>query len=183
MANRASYNLHVKGRKESVEEFLKAMQWQDKYKNNGVPGVMSCYEDDLVENCTCLCTGYCTGSCKWSIASSMRDKSSNNNIENLSKRLHLEIEAYSNEILACFEEHVYIRYGIVKVDDCVGVCDINMGEAEEPLTDETFDHPILKAAGITKDNYLQYASEHEERCQNGWLHIGGFDKWSFDYVQ
>ncbi len=184
MANRAGYRLHVKGNKKFVKEFLMAMQWRDEYENNGVPGVLSCYEDKIIDydNDDCVC--YCSGSCKWSIASSMRNKSADNNIEYLSKRFGLDIEAYSSESLCCFEEHVYIACGNVIIDDCASTCDLLIDEDDDyQLTDEAFDNPVLKAAGITKDNYSQYINEHKEESQDGWLHLGGFDKWSFDYVK
>ncbi len=184
MANKASYVLHVRGTKESVEKFIKIMQWKDEYEHNGVPGVMSCYEDSLIEDDSGICTCYCSGSCLYSIYCSMRDRSKDNNIDNLSERLHLEIEAYASEYLACFEEYVYIKYGVVEADDCAKVCDLLLEEDDEyKLTDEMFDNSVLKEEGITKDNYLQYASEHSERYQNGWLHVGGFGKWIFNHVK
>lgn len=171
MANNCYYEMHVSGERKAVHEFVRAMKWMGEYAEQGVGRVYSCDKFDIDDG---QGDGYAiglSGDCAWSILSAMRDDSNPNNIQKLSERLGLEIEAYSSEYGIGFEEHVYINKGDVEVNECVDAYEVCVDD----IDDETFNSDEFKKKGITKDNYMDYE-------EDGWIQVGGFDDWEFFFV-
>lgn len=168
MANNAYYEMKVVGRQDNVEAFVRAMNWEDEYEQQGVGRVFSCevYEQGESNN------GYyvlISGDCAWSIASAMRVAHNPNNIERLSKRLELSIEAYSEELGMEFQEHFLVVNGDVEIDECVDVSEIDIEELDE-YEDDFWQQDYVVASGITKDNAKEHAID-------GYVRIGGYDSW------
>lgn len=170
MANDAYYEMNVMGKKSAVDEFIRAMEGKDEYTDNGV-GRVSCEVFRKHDNDDGTVTYSCAGDCAWSILCAMRDNGRPNNIESLSERLGLEIEAYSEEYGIGFHEHVYINHGIVEVDECVDAYEFNVDDIDDDII---WDMPKVRESGITKENYMEYA-------EDGYIRVGGLE-WNFDYV-
>ena len=163
--------MHIAGSESAVNEFIRAMEWNEEYSAHGVGRVFSCDTFEIGGNCDEYAIG-CSGDCAWSILSSMRVADNPNNIEKLSERLGLRIEAFSAEYGIGFEEHLCIDNGEVTVDECVDAYEVCV----EDIDDEIFDRDDFKKAGITKDNCMDFADD-------GWIKVGGFNGyWSFDFV-
>ena len=173
MANNAYFEMHVKGQKPMVDEFVRAMERKGEYAYNGVGRIFSCDVFDDQKNDDGTVTYSMSGDCAWSILIGMRDREKQNNIERLSDRLGLEIEAYSEEYGIGFQEHVYINHGEVEVDECEDAREWSV-ECER-LDDDIWSLPEVEGAGITQENYMDYV-------QDGWLKVGGFE-WDFDHVR
>ena len=168
MANNAYYEMKVVGRQDNVEAFVRAMIWEDEYEQQGAGRVFSCevYEQGESNN------GYyvlLSGDCAWSIQSAMRVANNPNNIEKLSKKLELSIEAYCEEGGFEFQEHFLVVNGEVEIDECIDWSEIDVEDIDE-IEDDFWQQDWVVASGITKEN----AKEH---AVDGYVSIGGYESW------
>lgn len=172
MANCCSYGMRIKGDKVNVEEFIRAMKWEGEYEEQGTGRVYDCDVYDEYE----LDGKYvvqCNGSCAWSVLSAMRQFDNENNIEQLSARLNLIIEAFSEECGLQFMEHFAIDSGAVLCDDCIDWTCYCIDEIEEEDFWEEYGEDLIKA-GITKDNYMDYVIDDR-------ISIGGIE-WDYEFI-
>jgi hypothetical protein len=146
MANYCSYSLKVKGKKESVDEFVQIIT-ADYNTTNGLENPKHFYrvfeadvseyeedEDDIVSTVI-------DGECAWSVSSCMRDGRSayyeaNNQdngvcLEIVTKELGLTVEYFSEECGNAFNEHALIDNGKVLIDDVIDWYEIFIEEDEE----------------------------------------------------
>ena len=170
MANNAYYDMKVVGRQDNVEAFVRAMIWEDEYEQQGAGRVFSCevYEQGESNN------GYyvlLSGDCAWSIQSAMRVPNNPNNIEKLSKKLELSIEAYCEEGGFEFQEHFLVVNGEIEIDECIDWCEIDVEDVDE-CEDDFWQQDWVVASGITKENVKEHAVD-------GYARIGGYDSWEF----
>lgn len=169
MPNYSYYEMKIKGTKKNVEKCIRAMRWEGEYADNGVGRVFNC--DIIEQNDNFTIVG---GDCAWSISSAMRKGENENNIEKLSKKLNLSIEAYSEEPGCEFQEHFCVINGNIQLDECVDY--IETYEEDVPELDDCFwTQQVVVEAGVTKDNYTDYLAD-------GYLHIGGYSSWDWLYV-
>lgn len=165
MANSCHYYMNIYGEVANIREFIRAMRHEGEYTDGGVGRVFSC--DEIVHYITCLCEG----DCAWSVLTAMRNGSDPNNIEKLSKRLHLDIEVYSSEYGVGFEEHFVVSDGNVIVDECVDAYTWSVDD----IDDDFFENKMVIDAGITRDNY-------EDFIVDDYITVGGYKDWWFEYV-
>lgn len=170
MANNAYYEMKVVGRQDNVEAFVRAMLWEGEYEQQGVGRVFSCevYEQGESNN------GYyvlLSGDCAWSILSAMRKEYNPNNIEKLSEKLELSIEAYCEECGFEFQEHFLVVNGDVEIDECIDWDELCVDELNQ-LADEFWQQDYVIESGITKENAKEYAVD-------GYVCIGGYESWNF----
>lgn len=168
MANNAFYSMKVVGRQDNVEAFVRAMNWEGEYEEQGIGKVFSCEVYDKGQSFN----GYCVliaGDCAWSIKSAMRTYNNPNNIEKLSSKLELAIEAYSEESGNGFQEHLLVINGDVEIDECIGWNAIDVEELDK-VDDDFWQRDYVVASGITKENAKEYAVD-------GYVSIGGYTSW------
>ena len=175
MANNCDFGMKVKGIKSNVEAFVRAMQWEGEYAEQGVGRIYYC---DVIESNAQddnvwvfdLC-----GDCAWSIWTAMRNAENPNNIEALSKRLNLMIEVISEEPGVGFMEHFAIDNGEILCDDCIDWTSICIDEIEDDEEEfwENYGAELAKE-GITRDNYMDYVVDD-------YINIGGIE-WDYDFI-
>lgn len=187
MPNICSYGMQVKGKAENVEEFIKMIQVNYAFDDNG-----NCYNPDnnkpverhlwrvfdayVDEDIT---TGnirkvYISGSCAWSVLCCMFDgehtyQNSNPNAKGTtipieSARLQLTIEIFSEECGMCFMEHFVVVDGCIIINECV---DYNEYCTEDYESVEEMNENC--GTSFTQ----------EEFDEGGWISVGGMD-WEFD---
>ena len=148
MANICDFSMCVRGTKNDIESFYKALlQKGSTYMGRGADAQIEYEEDDN--------RAFIDGWCKWSINSalinnaiSMRENPSRwywgegidpSKIEFVTlieacKKWNLDMEVYSEECGCCFQEHMVVINGELIVDDCVECneyCICNYGTKEE----------------------------------------------------
>lgn len=152
MPNLCNYCMQVKGKSENVEEFIKIIQIDYAYDENG-----NCYNpsdnnkpverhlwrvfDAYVENDEMsddIRIVEISGDCAWSVKSCMCDgfgtyQSTNPNghgttLQQESKRLQLTIEVFSEECGMEFMEHFVFVNGECIIDDCVDYSEYYTGD-------------------------------------------------------
>lgn len=172
MANNAYYRAHIKGDESNVKEFIRAMKWEGEYAENGAGRIFSCY---VIDECVLWSDAnhayFCDmeGDVAWSILSALRKEYNPNNIEELSKRLNLVIEMFSQEPGMGFMEHFVVDNGKVLCDDCFDYCEYDIDKFEENMDDigdEFWEQDFVKESGITRENYIEFAND-------GYIEIGG----------
>lgn len=177
MANICYVDVSVKGTEVNVKEFIRAMKWQDEYKECGVGRIYEVFEiDEFAWDGEYYAKLGCD--CAWSVKSAMCNISNPNNLEKISKRLNLTIEIFSREPGIGFMEHFVVENGTVMCDDCFDYyeCDIDEFEAmmnSGELGDDFWEQDFVVEAGMTKENYNDFE-------RDGYLEIGGCDlNWEF----
>lgn len=177
MANICMIDVSVKGVEASVKEFIRAMKWQDEYKDCGVGRIFEVFEiDEFAWDGLYYAKLGCD--CAWSVKSAMRNKSNLNNLEAISERLGLTIEIFSREPGIGFMEHFVVENGNVLVDDCFDYyeCDIDLfedGLKDGCIGDDFWEQDFIKEAGMTKENYMEFQ-------RDGYIEVGGCDEnWEF----
>lgn len=148
MANECTFTAFITGRVENVREFLKIMEKHWAY------GVL-CEDEPQIEDFApdTIISEHVEGYCRWSVLCAMRSEYRNPSIESESKRLNLFVEFYSTEPGCAFQEHVFIKKGVVCIDDCVDyeeiyVGDYNSIEEYNAANDTTF------AQDMVADDYI-----------------------------
>lgn len=164
MANNAFYSMKVVGAHRNVDEFIRAMQWNGEYAEQGVGRVFNA--DVYEREDTYAIIG---GDCAWSIISAMRNEANKNNIEKLSERLNLAIEAYCEECGFEFQEHFLVKNGNVIIDECIDweehcVEDYDTKEEAEEDLGTTF----------TEEEWSSREANDYRICR------GGYDSWDFE---
>jgi hypothetical protein len=104
----------------------------------------------------------------------MRQNSDSNNIEQLSARLNLAVEAYSSECGFEFQEHFCVINGEVQCDECIDWTEVDI-DVLENIGDDFWEQDWVVESGITKENATQYA-------EDGYVSIGGYAEWNFEIV-
>lgn len=175
MANNAIYRMKIVGAQDNVQEFIRAMQWKDEYTDCGAGRVCDCevFSEGTVSG-TSLYSCECEGACAWSIISAMRNGANPNNIERLSERLKLAIEAYASECGFEFQEHFCVINGEIQCDECIDWTEVDV-DALEDVEDGFWEKDWVVESGITKENATQYA-------EDGYVSIGGYTEWNFELI-
>ena len=164
MANNAFYHMKVVGDISNVEEFIRAMKWQGEYAEQGVGRVFNADVYEKEDNYAII-----GGDCAWSIISAMRNEFNNNNIEKLSERLHLAIEAYCEECGFEFQEHFLVNNGVVIIDQCV---DWEEHCVEDYETKEEAEEDLCVT--FTEEEWRNRKANDYRICR------GGFESWEFE---
>lgn len=149
--------------------FVRAMRWEGEFKNQGVGQVIFCDINEKGESENGSYAILC-GYCSWSILSGLRMDSNPNNIEKLSKKLNLSIEAYSDENDFLFEEHFLVENGEVKCDERVDFDEFKV-EWIDKFSEETLER-FKSKYGVTKEKMT-------EQAVDGFVRLGGYPSWDF----
>ena len=180
MPNYCDYSMRVQGKPEAVDEFVKIMQADYEYDNDGncnvdrhLWRVFEAYVDDswmLKGIKTVSLSGYCA----WSVHSCMcdgqftyqsqRPNGNGTTLQAESERLQLAIEVYSSEPGCCFMEHFVFVNGEEKENECV--------EWQEFYTGDYDSVEEFNAEYGT--NFTQEEFESDE-----YISVGGMD-WDFN---
>ena len=187
MPNYCNYSMKVNGTKANVDEFIKIIQTDYNFDDNGKCNVDRHFwrvfeadvTDEIIEDDfkSVIITGYCA----WSVYSCMFDgpntyQSHHPNPEDggttlplESARLQLDIELFSEEPGCEFMEHYLIRNGEVEIDDCVEFSEYCTDDYEtvEEMNDDL-------ETDITQEEF-NYANEN---C-DGYVRRGGLE-WDFE---
>lgn len=188
MANHCNYSMRIQGNPDSVENVIKALQSDYHYETMEFDHDKHLFrvfealivDDDIDEEDdyrSVIVDGYCA----WSVNSCMMedgyyfdnkkeygDKSKGTTLVELSKDNNVQIEVYSEEGGACFQEHILIVDGEIVINDCVDYFEIEKEQFEDDeMTLERFleENEMTMADVVDNDSY--YA-------------IGGFKDWDFD---
>lgn len=177
MANLCFYSMKVVGeRRENLEKFFRAMNWDGEYKESGVGRVYDC---DMVEEITQRADGLyqmtVAGDCAWSVQSSMIQgvrRDFPNGLPVQSERLNLDIEVYAEECGMEFQEHFLFRKGEQLIADCVDWYDIDLEDFED---DAEKVKEIIEDYGV--EQYIK-TGNYKDYVEDGYLRLGGFE-WTF----
>ena len=187
MPNICSYAMQVKGKSENVKEFIKMIQVNYAFDDNG-----NCYNPDTKEPVERhlwrvfdayvdedITTGderkvSLSGSCAWSVKSCMFEgfgtyqsqhpDGNGTTIPIESDRLQLTIEIFSEECGMCFMEHYVVVDGVVIIDECV--------DWEEYCTEDY--ETVEEMNEECGTNFTQEQFDEED-----YISVGGMD-WIFD---
>lgn len=184
MANDCYYEMKVTGTKKSLDEFVRIIKCDYDYNSRTFTADKHFYRvfeaevDDYVKQPNSpFYSVIITGFCAWSIMSCMREEgyyytwhkthkaSRDTTLRQVSKQLHLAIDAFSSEPGCCFQEHVKYLNGKCLVDDCVDYYSVCI-EDEKDL--EEFNKSING----------EYTMADVE---DGWIDTDTFDSSSLDY--
>ena len=177
MANNCFYQMRVVGdKRENLEKFFRAMNWEGEYKESGVGRVYDCdMLDDIELRADGLYEMTLAGDCAWSVQCAMikgvtRDFP--NGLPAQSERLNLDIEVYSEECGLEFQEHHLFKKGEHLISDCVDWYDIDLEGHEDDVeyVNELIDDYKI-AEHIKTGNYKDYV-------EDGYLRVGGFE-WKY----
>ena len=166
MANNCFYDMRITGKRDNVYELIKMLQWKDEYKESGLGRTFSC---DIVSE-ACVITDDIlfidvAGDCAWSVLCAMREEYKPAplwSLEKASRELDLIIEVFSSECGCCFQEHVLIYKGDVRIDDCT--------DYEE--------HWVSGYNSLEEYNEENETNFTEDMInENGDICIGGFDNY------
>lgn len=177
MANVCSYVMKVVGEPKDIREFHKILNEE---KNNNphfytyTYGGTSNLDEKEVESGSAIIWGQC----KWSVYSSMmigeytnhsKDLKMNpdtlgTNLEEISGKLNLLIEVYSEEYGMCFEEHYLFDNGFMLLEE---VLDAERYPRNEHDTVEAFNKEFGLEISIRQFN---------NTIDDDWIVIGGFGK-------
>lgn len=178
MANICSFVMKVRGEKEGIEQFYKALSQEGKiWMGRGAEADISFNDDGAA-----LMSGWC----KWSIASALIDNAISMRTEperwhhepgdeeleyitlyEACKRWNLAMEVYSEEGGCQFQEHFVCDRGDVICEECVDWEEYDVWdyetkeEAEEELGEE-------------------FTDEEWESREDGRITRGGFESWDFE---
>lgn len=165
MANICSFEMKVKGKKEDIEQFCKAMTYEGKIRIGGGAEFQVSFEDDNVADLS--------GYCNWSIRSALIDRCSEKiadyeyiNLFEACKKWSLAMEVYSEECGMAFQEHFVCNKGEILCEECV---DWHEYAIYEYKTKEEAERDL--EVEIT-DNEWESGEEYIQR--------GGFEEWNFD---
>ena len=180
MANICSFSMKVRGKKENIEQFYKALTQDGRvYMGRGADANID-YEDG--DNCA-----FIDGCCKWSIRSALIDNAvsmrtepdiwyfgdgvSSKDFEFITlfeacKRWNIVMEVYSEESGCCFQEHFICDKGEVICNDCI---EWNEYCIDDYDTKEEAD----KDFGIV-------ISDNEWNSGDAFISRGGFENWDFE---
>lgn len=187
MPNYCDYSMCVKGKKKSIEEFIKVIKSNYDYNvmefeyNRHLFRVFEADYNEIEQVGANTYQVIINGYCAWSVASCMLDgcyyyadlkkrfpnEFRGTTLQKESKKLNLDIEVYSEECGCCFQEHYVIVNGDLVVDECVDWYEYYLGdfktkeEAERELEISITDKEWLE----NKDDYISH---------------GGFDSWDFE---
>ena len=178
MANICSFVMKVRGNKEDIEQFYKAVNQEGKiWMGRGAETDLTFEEDD---------EAFLSGWCKWSVISALVDNAVSMRTEpekwycgpeeeeheyitlyEACKRWNIVMEVYSEECGCQFQEHFICDKGDVICEDCVHWEEYDIGdyeskeEAEEDLDVEFTDE--------------EWANHDDYRITRG-----GFKNWNFE---
>lgn len=184
MPNICIYSMCVKGKKESIEEFIKVIQANYDYGtmefsyDRHLFRVFSADENEIEQVGDDLYEVIINGDCAWSVSSCMFESNYYSNLKRdfpnefrgttlqlESKRLELDIEVYSEESGCCFQEHYIIRNGDIEVYDCVDWYEYYIGDYETKAEAE-------------EDLNIAITDE-EWNSGEDFISRGGFGSWDF----
>ena len=172
--------MQVQGKEENVDEFIKIIQSNYVYDENGKCNVdrhlwrvFEAYvEDESIEDD--IKTVMISGDCAWSVYSCMCDGvhtyqnqfigRNGTTLKIESERLRLAIEVYSEECGCCFMEHFVFVNGEQLVDDCVDWHEYSTEDYEN-------------VEELNEDYGTNFTQEEFEG--NEYIQVGGMD-WDFD---
>lgn len=187
MPNYCNYSMRVVGKETNVDEFIKIIQTDYHFDDNGKCSVdrhfWRVFEADVADEDVTdgIKTVTIDGYCAWSVYSCMFDgphtyqgdhsdpKSGGTTLPLESARLHLDIELFSEEMGCEFMEHYLIRNGKVEIEDCVYFAEYCTDDYE---TVEEMNEDL--GTDVTQEEF-DYANKH---C-DGYIRRGGME-WDFE---
>ena len=178
MDNGCIFMMHVKGKKENVDEFCKELRDYDH-----VPHfwrVFSADRLDLQTDPDGTVAAEIIGECAWSVRACMLDGEGtyahncpqvSTSLQKESERLSLAIEVYSEEPLDEFQEHYHYEYGAEIANEKVEWKSYWFDEEKYngPSLEEDF-AAFLKDNGLSAEDYSLDDLDYYEA-----VHSGGFD--------
>lgn len=180
MANLCSFLMKVRGNKDDIDRFCKAIQQEGNIWIGRGANISVDFED---EDLACL-----TGDCKWSIQSALIDNAVSmrehperwhfgdidvSSFEFITlyqacARWNLVMEAYSEECGNQFQEHFICDKGVILSDDCVDWEEYWVdGYETKEEAEEDFGIKITD-------------EEWESGLKEGYFTRGGFEYWDFE---
>ena len=187
MPNYCNYSMKVVGKETKVDEFIKIIQTDYEFDDNGKCNVdrhfWRVFEADVTSEDIAdgIKSATIYGYCAWSVYSCMFDgahtyqgrhpnpEDGGTTLQRESARLNLDIEVFSEESGCCFMEHYLIQNGKIKIDDCVDFYEYCTDDYEtvEEMNDDL-------ETDITQEEF-DYANEN---C-DGYVRRGGME-WEFE---
>lgn len=166
MANNCYFRMKVVGMPEHIKELIDMLTKKDKYQDTGLGGIYFCeiYEGSADEGAVEL-----WGECAWSVATAMIDYGTLDviTLPAATEKFGLTVEVYSEELGMGFQEHYLVENGKIIIEECV--------DCEEYYVQD-----------MTADEKEEFKREHRltegeiiERMEEGYVKIGGFERWDF----
>lgn len=197
MANSCNFVMKLNGKTKNVEEMINfivrdALEVnEDRYFEGWLKNIKFEIEDDLIDGTS---VAFVTGECKWSVIVSLLGVENSyyydskkkfggelnvTCIEIESKRYDLDIEIYSSEYDAGFEEHYLIKKGELLIKECLKAWQLDrMYFEDEDLTDELKE--IVEKFVGKKLSEQKWENVHKYLLENPRNYrLGGFDEWKF----
>ena len=178
MANICSFLMKVRGSKEDIIQFHKALTQDGKiWMGRGAETDLEFEDDDLAS---------LSGWCKWSVVTALVDNAISMRTEpwrwhsepgeeereyitlyEACKRWNLVMEVYSEEGGCQFQEHFICDKGEVLCEECVGWEEYDIGDYESKEEAE-------------EDLGVEFTDEEWANHDDYRITRGGFENWSFD---
>lgn len=177
MANMCSFLMKVRGKKENIEQFHKALTQDGKvWMGRGAESDLQFEDDDVA---------FLSGWCKWSVCSALIDNAVSMRTEpqiwyheegkeekeyitlyEACDRWNLDMEVYSEEGGCCFQEHYVYINGELICEECVEWYEYDIDEYEtKEKAEEELDIEI---------------SDDEWNSGESCICRGGFENWDFE---
>ena len=171
MANNCYFEMKIAGPEASVQECVKMLRHEGPYLNGGLGRVFSFDVIDEPEKdpATGNIAIHGAGDCAWSIKSAIIEWSPFN-LENVSERLGLVIEAYSSEPGCRFQEHVLVTQGNIEINECVDY-DEHLIEGAE----ESYIQQVMEEYNLTREELMSKVNDNGDFCVGGYENFGDFE--------
>lgn len=188
MPNYCDFNMHVRGRKEDIDEFIGVMLDYDLPRHFWrvfEAEQTLCHTDE--NNMTVV---YIDGYCAWSVYTCMCTgvhtyandvaEERRTSLQKESERLNLDIEVYSDEPGVGFQEHYLYKNGKEIIFDCVDCAHICF----EEIPGESDEERAKRFDEFKSECPIEIEVPLDEfDCDNGYYEIvvGGYDPWKFSF--
>ncbi len=185
MPNYCYYEMHVKGKRENIEEFVKVMT--DYERPQHFWRVFSAYTDYRAPDQDGLTIASIAGDCAWSVYSCMCigpctyagdvDESRRTSLQKESERLQLEIEVFSDEPGMCFQEHYLYNKGDELVAECVDC----VHHWFEEISDESDEERQRRFEEFKTECSLDPNLTLDDLDEGSEIITGGYGPWDFQF--
>lgn len=171
MANNCYFEMKIAGPEKSVHECVKMLRHEGPYLNGGLGRVFSFVVIDEPEKdpATGNIAIHGAGDCAWSIKSAIIEWSPFN-LENVSEKLGLVIEAYSSEPGCRFQEHVLVNKGEFVAHGSVKYTEYWIEGATEDYIQE-----VLVENGLSREVLMSKLNDNGDYCVGGFDNFGEFE--------
>ena len=161
MSYPCSFQMKITGKEQAVKELIAMLSREGEFLESGFVAISEFSAEGLQKTSVPgICMVEASGTCDWSVKSAMRDYGNRvPSLESEAERLSLVVEVYSSEANQNFQEHCFIVFGDVLIDDTL--------EYEEhwiPCFDNLETYNKVFDTDFTEDMVND----------DGYVHIGGF---------